>query len=113
MDRTVFEIRLQCVHQFVADCEAEAKEIVKRNGGIVHVKSLMDSDFYYFIDKEASAQFLSVGIDEAGKVFVEIETEYSEKYIIDFTEATLDLVMLSDLMSALYEIDGQESKIEL
>ena len=111
MDRTIFEIRLQCVNQFVADCEAEAKEIVKRNGGMVRVKSLMDSDFYYFIDKEANAQFLSVGIDEAGKLFVEIETEYSGICTIDFTEAAWDLVMLSDLMSALYEIDGQESKI--
>lgn len=112
MDRTIFELRLQCVHQFVADCETEAKEIVKRNGGIVHVKSLMDSDSYYFIDKEENAKFLSVRVDD-DKLVIEIETEYSGTYDIDFTEATWDLVMLSDLMSALYDIDGQESKIEL
>lgn len=106
MDRTIFEIRLQCVHQFVADCENEAKEIVKRHNGKVNVEDSIAENKYHFIGKGENAKFLSARL-ENGSFVVEIETESGETYDIDFTEATWDLVMLSDLMSALYEIDGQ------
>lgn len=106
MDRKEFENRLNSMYGFLSDCEKTAKEIVNRHGGSVDVETLMESDSYYFIDKEVGAEFKKVRIEE-GEIAIDIETDYGEIETVGFSEATWDFIMLSDLMSALYEADGQ------
>ena len=114
MNRKEFSAGLAGFHGFVEECRKAAIDIVSRHGGSVNLEEPMHKLSYFFIGLAAHYVFVRAYVakhPETDKDLIKFELLGSGPYTgtahMDFEEATWDTILLSDVMHALFDIDGQ------